>query len=64
MARYSILEPAYVGERLVNAGDQVEVPDSTVPGPHMKPLDEAAQRAVKAAGNRMTRRDPVEALTA
>ncbi|MDA8231573.1 MAG: hypothetical protein M0006_09565 [Magnetospirillum sp.] len=63
MARYRLTEPAFVHGTLLAAGDEVVVDDSTIPGPHMAALDDAARKAVKAAGDRMTKVDPVEAMT-
>ncbi len=65
MARYRVTEPCYIDDRLLQPGDEIATADSLIPGPHLAPLDEAAQRAVKAAGPvRMGRVDPVESMTA
>jgi len=64
MAKYKLTDTAYLAERLLAPGEVVEVADTVVPGPHMNPVDDAARRAVKAAGNRMVRIDPVEAIIA
>lgn len=63
MARYRVTETCYVNDRLLKPGDDVEVADTVIPGPHMTPRDDAARKAVKAAGARMTRTDPIEAMT-
>ncbi len=63
MARYRVTETCYLAERLLQPGDDVEVADDVVPGPHMTPKDDAARKAVKAAGARMTKTDPIETMT-
>jgi len=63
MARYRITETSYINDRLVAEEAIIEVADDLVPGPHMQPRDDAARKAVKAAGQRMAKVDPVESLT-
>ena len=52
MARYKLTEPAYINDRLLEEGaeigDGTQVPFSGTPGPHMHPLDKAAEAAVSA----------------
>ena len=50
MAKYKLLEMAYINNTLLNAGAIVTVPDGTIPGPHMQPVDETAKRAFAKAG--------------
>ncbi len=50
MARYKLLAKSFINNRLWDEGETVEVDDSAVPGPHMKPLDAAARKAVKDHG--------------
>ncbi len=65
MARYRVTEASYIDGRLLQPGDEIATADGLIPGPHLTPLDDAARRAVKAAGPaRMDRVDPVEAMTA
>ncbi len=63
MARYRITDLCYLDERLVQPGEDVDIADDVIPGPHMSPKDDAARRAVKAAAARMVKIDPVEAMT-
>ena len=50
MAKYELLERAFIHQRLWEPGEEVEVDDSVIPGPHMKPLDAAAKTAFKKTG--------------
>ncbi|MGO8945426.1 MAG: hypothetical protein ACLQJ7_17365 [Syntrophobacteraceae bacterium] len=50
MAKYELLEKAFIHNRIWEPGEVVEVDDSVVPGPHMKPVDAAAKAAFKKAG--------------
>ncbi len=50
MAKYELLERAFIHNRLWEPGEVVEVDDSVIPGPHMKPLDAAAEKAFKKTG--------------
>jgi hypothetical protein len=50
MAKYKLLETAFIHQRLWQPGEVVEVSNDLIPGPHMKPLDKAAQAAVKRNG--------------
>ena len=63
MARYRITATCYINDRIMNEGDEIDVADSMIPGPHLSPRDDAARRAVKAAGNRMSLVDPIDSLT-
>ncbi|MFZ0945691.1 MAG: hypothetical protein WB930_00050 [Syntrophobacteraceae bacterium] len=50
MAKYELLEKAFIHNRIWEPGETVEVDDSVIPGPHMKPLDAAAEKAFKKTG--------------
>ncbi len=50
MAKYELLERAFINERLWEPGETVEVADDVIPGPHMKPVDAAARAAFKKTG--------------
>ena len=50
MAKYELLERAFIHNRLWEAGETVEVPDDLMPGPHMRPVDAAARSAFKKTG--------------
>ena len=50
MAKYEILERSFIHQRLWEPGEIVTVDDDLVPGPHMKPLDAAARKAIKKNG--------------
>jgi len=43
MAKYVFSQRSYWFDRLIESGEEVEVPDNITPGPHMKPVDEAAK---------------------
>ncbi|MGC9195349.1 MAG: hypothetical protein ACP5IL_07830 [Syntrophobacteraceae bacterium] len=65
MAKYELLEKAFIDNRLYEPGEIVRVADSVVPGPFMKPVDAAAQKRAKEIGlvnGPMV--DPVDELTA
>lgn len=47
MAQYRVTETSYLDGRIVMEGDTVTVPDDTIPGPHMEPLDDPARIAAK-----------------
>jgi len=50
MAKYKLLEKAFINERLWEAGEEITLPDDVIPGPHMLPMDSAARKAIKEAG--------------
>ncbi len=50
MAKYKLLETAFIDNRLYTAGERVEVADDFVPGPHMVPVDTAAKKVAKEIG--------------
>jgi hypothetical protein len=50
MAKYKLLERAFIHQRLWEAGETVTVDDDVIPGPHMVPLDAADKRAFKKTG--------------
>ncbi|MGA2401452.1 MAG: hypothetical protein ABSG91_07070 [Syntrophobacteraceae bacterium] len=50
MAKYKLTERAFIGNCLYGPGDKVVVPDDTIPGPHMIPVDAAAAKMAKAIG--------------
>jgi len=43
MAKYKLLEKAFIENRLWEPGEVVEIDDGAVPGPHMLPVDKAAK---------------------
>ncbi len=50
MAKYKLLEKAFINERIWETGEEVTLPDDVIPGPHMLPMDSAARKAIKDAG--------------
>jgi hypothetical protein len=50
MAKYKLLEKAFINQLLLEAGSEVVVPDDVIPGPHMEPMDAAAKAAFKKTG--------------
>lgn len=50
MAKYELLERAFINQVLWEPGTVVEVADDVIPGPHMKPVDVAAKAAFKKTG--------------
>ncbi len=50
MAKYLILERAFINNRLYEPGESVDVADEVIPGPHMKPVDAAAKKVAKSIG--------------
>ncbi len=50
MAKYKLLEKAFINQLLLEAGSEVVVPDDVIPGPHMEPMDAAARAAFKKTG--------------
>ncbi|MFZ0931245.1 MAG: hypothetical protein WAN11_21745 [Syntrophobacteraceae bacterium] len=50
MAKYKLLERAFIDQRLWEPGETVEVGDDVIPGPHMQPVDAAARAAFKKTG--------------
>lgn len=61
MAVYKLLDKAYF-DQVYNAGEEVTVDDSVIPGPHMVPVDAAAKAAAKKAGIIMTSKFTVDAV--
>lgn len=47
MPRYRVLETSYIGDRIVNAGDEINF--DGVPGKSLEPADDAARKAKAAA---------------
>ena len=47
MPRYRILEKSFIGNRLVQPGDEIESDET--PAPHWEPLDKPAKAASKSA---------------
>jgi hypothetical protein len=60
MAQYRVTETSYLDSRIVIEGETVIVPDGTIPGPHMTPLDDAARMAAKDV--KPGKIDPIEDL--
>jgi hypothetical protein len=50
MAKYKLLETAFIDNRICVAGEKVEVADDMVPGPHMVPVDGAAKKMATSVG--------------
>jgi len=50
MAKYKLLEKAFIDNRLWEIGEEVEVPEGTRPGPHMQPVDSEAKKVAKEIG--------------
>ena len=50
MAKYKLLQRAFINNTLFDEGAIVEVNDEMMPGSHMVPMDAAAKRKVKEAG--------------
>jgi hypothetical protein len=50
MAKYKLLEPAYINHCLYGEGDVVVVGNDVIPGPHMLPIDNDARRKAKEVG--------------
>lgn len=50
MAKYKLLEPAYIDNRIYVAGEKVVVPDDFIPGPHMVPIDAEAKKMAREIG--------------
>lgn len=65
MARYELLEKAFIDNRIYEVGEIVEVSGNVIPGPFMKPADAAAQKRAKEVGLVLgPMPDPVDQLTA
>lgn len=64
MAQYRMLEKAFLNHRIYDANEVADVPDDTVPGPHMVPVDEAAKKMAKKIGLvNGPMPDPIDELT-
>lgn len=64
MAKYELLEKAFIDNRIYEVGETVEVSDSVIPGPHMKPVDDAAKKKAREIGLVLGPiPDPVDQLT-
>lgn len=50
MAQYRMLDISYVNDQIQEPGATVIVADSTIPGPHWDPMDDAAKKAFAKAG--------------
>ncbi len=65
MAKYKLLEKAFIDNRLWETGEVVEVPEGTVPGSHMQPVDSEAKKMAKEIGLvNGPMPDPVDEMTA
>ena len=65
MAKYKLLEKAFIDNRIYEPGEVAEVDDTVVPGPFMKPVDSAANKKAKEVGLVLgPMSDPVDELTA
>lgn len=53
MARWKLLETAFIADRLVAEGDEITTTDTIIPGPHMEPLDDAAKALAEKHADRM-----------
>ncbi len=58
MARYRVLETSYIGDRLYEAGSEIDYGD--LPGTNLEPLDAAARKAAKAAEALMASQEQYE----
>lgn len=47
MAKYRFEQRSYHGDRLIEKGQEFEIGDDVIPGPHMFPLDDAAKAAAE-----------------
>ncbi len=64
MARYEILEKAFINNRIYESGEVVELAETVTPGPFMKPLDAAAKKRAKEVGLVLgPMPDPVDQIT-
>jgi hypothetical protein len=64
MAKYELLERAFIDNRIYEPGEVAEVGDKVVPGPFMKPVDTAAHKRAKEVGLVLgPMPDPVDQLT-
>ncbi len=64
MARYQILEKAFIENRIYEVGEIVDVGEEVIPGPFMKPVDAAARKRAKETGLVLgPMQDPVDQLT-
>ena len=59
--RYELTEAAYIGDVLHQEGAEIEF--DGIPGPHMIPLNEAAEQQCEKYDAAMTPHDPIHALT-
>lgn len=65
MAKYELLEKAFIDNRIYEAGETVDVSGDVIPGPFMKPVDDAAKKRAKAVGQVLgPMNNPVDDLTA
>lgn len=65
MAKYKLLEKAFIDNRLYEAGEIVEVSGNCIPGPHMSPHDAEARKKAREVGLvNGPLPDPVDQLTA
>jgi hypothetical protein len=54
MAKYRFHQKSYVGDRIVEKGEEADVGSNVKPGPHMEPLDDEARAAAEAGGVKFT----------
>lgn len=59
--QYRLTEPAYIHDVLYEAGASIYF--EGVPGPHMEPLNDAAQAMVDKHTKAMQKHDPINELT-
>lgn len=59
--QYRLSEPAYIHDVLHEMGASIYF--EGVPGPHMEPLNDAAQAMVEKHSKAMEKRDPINDLT-
>jgi hypothetical protein len=65
MAKYRLLEKAFIENRIWEPGEIIDVPDNVTPGPYMEPVDAAAKKRAKDVGLVLGPiPDPVDELTA
>ncbi len=64
MAQYRMLEKAFLNHRIYDVSEVADVPDDTVPGSHMVPVDDAAKKMAKKVGLKNgPLPDPIDDLT-
>ncbi|MDR3554070.1 MAG: hypothetical protein P4L55_04895 [Syntrophobacteraceae bacterium] len=64
MAKYRLLEKAFLNNRLYDPGETVELSHDSIPAHYMEPVDGAAKKRAREVGHVVgTLPDPVDQLT-